>query len=878
MKELSPPGQSTFELTQLPIGYDYLEYQLRKELFLNDAIMAASSNLMVICDHKGRIARYNRACEQLTLYSCGELRGAYIWDAMFATKDTRRARAFFIQAGNPHSTGPRHDQYVSAWVFPDGERRYIKWTLSVFPAQADLDTCAVGIGEDITEQIILEETLRESQAGLNSIMENANGIIYTLSPEGEFMFVSPGWTEILGHDADCVQGQLLEKFVHPDHFSGFRGFLQEITRDGKSQKQVEYLIQHRDGSWRWNSSSGAAVMDKQGRLKCYVGLAVDITERKQAEAALRLSEEKFSKAFRANPDPITLTKMPEGYYVEVNDAWVEATGYQRYEALGFTVMELGIWVTEEDRSNFLRLIEREGSLRSYRTRYCTKPGEIRDFLVSADLIDMGAARYLLCVHTDITEQLRTQEELRLLQERFSMAFNASPSTISISTLEDGRYIDINDSFCQLVGFQREEILGKTSIELGFWVDGEEREQVVRSILHKEAVRDREITFRKKSGELRLGLYSAEQININGQTCLLSIITDITERRQAEDQIRYLSFYDKLTGLYNRAFFEEELRRLDTTRKLPLSIIIGDVNGLKLVNDALGHQQGDGLLKAAAEILLRSCRHEDVVARWGGDEFIVLLPECDSLSAGKVFNRIKQACQYINDLPLQTSMSLGMATKGRPEQNIREVVKEAEDKMYRNKLLESRSARSTFLFSLEKTLWTRSHETREHCQRMQQIARMIGQAVNLPDSEMDNLLLLASLHDIGKIAIPNSILDKSGALSPEEWEVIKKHPETGYRIGLSSPDMAPIAEAILHHHERWDGRGYPLGLRGTDIPLISRIIAIADTYDVMTNGRPYQRSFSPEEVRREIERCAGSQFDPQMVRVIREVLWSGISGQ
>jgi len=183
-----------------------------------------------------------------------------------------------------------------------------------------------------------------------------------------------------------------------------------------------------------------------------------------------------------------------------------------------------------------------------------------------------------------------------------------------------------------------------------------------------------------------------------------------------------------------------------------------------------------------------------------------------------------------------------------------------------------------LFSLEKTLWTRSHETREHCQRMQQIARMIGQAVNLPDSEMDNLLLLASLHDIGKIAIPNSILDKSGALSPEEWEVIKKHPETGYRIGLSSPDMAPIAEAILHHHERWDGRGYPLGLRGTDIPLISRIIAIADTYDVMTNGRPYQRSFSPEEVRREIERCAGSQFDPQMVRVIREVLWSGISGQ
>jgi len=873
MIELSPLWQSAFELANLPIECNYLESQLRKELFLNAAIMAASSNLVVLCDQKGRIERYNQACEQLTLYSCGELRGTYVWDAMFASKDIRRARAFFNQAENKNESLAQ-DQYINGWVFPDGERRYINWTITFFPDQVDFDACAIGIGIDITEQLILEESLRESQAGLSNIFENADGIIYTLSPEGKIMFMSSGWTEMLGHDTSCVEGQPFERFVHPDHVPVYREFLHEIVVAGKSQKQVEYQVQHQDGSWHWNSSSVVAVKDKSGSLKYYVGLAVDITERKQAEAALRLSEEKFSKAFHGNPDPITLTKLSEGYYVEVNDAWVEATGYEKHEAVGQTVMDLGIWVTEEERNNLLRQTENGESLRNHRTRYRIKSGEVRDFVVSADMVDMGEARYLLCVHKDITDQLRTQEELRLLQERFSKAFNASPSTISISTMEDGRYIDVNDSFCHLVGFCREEILGQTSIELGLWVYREEREKVIQSILNKELVRDWEITFRKKSGESRLGLYSVEQININGQLCLLSIITDITERRQAEEQIRYLSFYDKLTGLYNRAFFEEELRRMDTARKLPLSIIIGDVNGLKLVNDALGHQQGDSLLKAAAGILQTYCRHEDVVARWGGDEFIVLLPECDSSSAAKVFNRIKKACQYINDLPLQTSMSLGMATKILPTQNISEVVKEAEDRMYRNKLLESRSARSTFLVSLEQTLWTRSHETREHCQRMQEIAQLIGQAINLPDSDMDNLMLLASLHDIGKIAIPNSILDKTGGLSPEEWEVIKKHPETGYRIGLSSPEMAPIAEAILHHHERWDGTGYPLGLRGTNIPLISRIMAIADTFDVMINGRPYQSAFSQEEVRREIERCAGSQFDPQLVKVTLDVLWPG----
>jgi HD-GYP domain len=194
-------------------------------------------------------------------------------------------------------------------------------------------------------------------------------------------------------------------------------------------------------------------------------------------------------------------------------------------------------------------------------------------------------------------------------------------------------------------------------------------------------------------------------------------------------------------------------------------------------------------------------------------------------------------------------------------------------MYRNKMLENRSARSSFLNSLEQTLWVRSHETQEHTVRLRHLVIALGQFLGLTPDLMNNLTLLAALHDIGKIAIPNNILDKDEPLTPEEWEIMKKHPEIGYRIALANPELAHIAEAILHHHERWDGQGYPLGAKGQEIPLISRILAIADSYDVMISGRPYQPGFSQEEALQEIISCAGTQFDPELTLIFIDLIRS-----
>lgn len=461
-----------------------------------------------------------------------------------------------------------------------------------------------------------------------------------------------------------------------------------------------------------------------------------------------------------------------------------------------------------------------------------------------------------CKHTD--------EALRVSEERFSKAFNGSPIAMSIHILGSGRIIDANESFCRLTGYSRDQALGHTTDELGIWVDHESIELVVRRLYNKERIDGIEINFRNRAGEPRVALFSAEIIDINHAPCILNIIMDITDRKKAEEEIRYLSFHDKLTGLYNRAFFEEELKRIDTDRQLPISLIMGDLNGLKLINDSMGHHEGDKLLIKAGEVLRKSCRREDIVARWGGDEFIILLPGCDREAASRIVEQVNEYCQHDDGFPIDLSISLGLACKTSCSQSMQKIIKEAEDKMYRNKLMETRSNRNTFIRSLEKTLWANSHETREHCLHLQEIALKLAELIELSESETSKLKMLACFHDIGKIAIPGNVLNKPGKYSLEDWDTMKRHPEIGYRIALSSPELAPIAEGILFHHEHWNGNGYPIGLKGDEIPLMSRIIAIADTYSVLVNGRPYQEPISPEAAWKEISRCAGTQFDPELV--------------
>ncbi|RQD73543.1 MAG: diguanylate cyclase [Candidatus Syntrophonatronum acetioxidans] len=299
--------------------------------------------------------------------------------------------------------------------------------------------------------------------------------------------------------------------------------------------------------------------------------------------------------------------------------------------------------------------------------------------------------------------------------------------------------------------------------------------------------------------------------------------------------------------------------------------MADLNGLKLVNDTYGHCVGDDMLKCAADILKKSCRKEDLIGRWGGDEFVILLPQTSRRKAEAVSTRIKERCSKANIRDIPISMAIGIACKEKPGKNLIEILKEAEDSMYKQKLTESRSEKSAMVSTLLKTLEEKSFETKAHTRRMEEVAVQIGERIGLSPSELNRLKLVITLHDIGKTNIPEEILTREGPLTEEEWEIMKKHPETGFKIARATEEFSHVAKEIMAHHERWDGTGYPRGLKGEDIPLLARIIAIANAYEVMTQGRPYKKPLSLEKALDELKKCAGTQFDPELVEVFLEVL-------
>lgn len=351
--------------------------------------------------------------------------------------------------------------------------------------------------------------------------------------------------------------------------------------------------------------------------------------------------------------------------------------------------------------------------------------------------------------------------------------------------------------------------------------------------------------------------------------------DISERRKKEKEIYRMTYIDQVTDIYNRTYFEESKSKYTDQRLYPISVVQGDINGLKFINDAFGHAKGDELLKDAAVVLKKHFRDEDLICRVGGDEFTVIMAGTESSEASRIITSVEDEMESIEktsgEHKFYVSIALGSATSKTRSENLENIIRRADDSMYKKKLLESKSLHSSLLKSIRTTLEEKSHETEAHATRLVGLSNRLGHALGLEKDKLYELELLSNLHDIGKIGIPNQILNKPGPLTEEEWLEMKKHPEIGFRIAQSTAELGGIAQYILCHHERWDGRGYPQGLAGEDIPLLSRIISVVDSFDAMTDNRVYQKGRSKEAALREIEKCSGSQFDPSIAKLFIEIM-------
>jgi len=387
----------------------------------------------------------------------------------------------------------------------------------------------------------------------------------------------------------------------------------------------------------------------------------------------------------------------------------------------------------------------------------------------------------------------------------------------------------------------------------------------------------ELRIRQKNGDIVWISSFAECVSeprAPGVIFLYGGLTDITERKKKEEEIIYLINHDQLTGLYNRRFYEEEFKRLDIEKNLPLTLVMGDVNGLKLVNDSFGHAMGDDLLKKVAEVIKKGCRSNDVAARIGGDEFVIILPKTDAIETEKIMKHIKELLINEKVGVINVSISFGYETMNTMEKSVQDILKNIENHMYRNKLYESASVRSKTIELIMNTLYEKNNREMLHSKRVSEICEAIAASMNFDENNVNQIRIAGLMHDIGKIEIDEKILNKSEKLNKEEWEKMQRHPEIGYRILSSTNEFSVIANNVLEHHEKWDGTGYPRGLKGEEISLQARIITIADAYDAMTGDRTYVKPLSKQEAINEMWRCSGTQFDPSILKTfIEKVLGS-----
>lgn len=336
------------------------------------------------------------------------------------------------------------------------------------------------------------------------------------------------------------------------------------------------------------------------------------------------------------------------------------------------------------------------------------------------------------------------------------------------------------------------------------------------------------------------------------------------------KVEYLSYHDQLTTINNRTFFEEELAKLNNKKYLPLSIVMIDVNGLKLINDAFGHTAGDELLKITSTILKENIRKNDLVARWGGDEFVLLLPNTSTEIAKQRTESILKATKNISFKYGDVSLAMGVATKTEIDQDMFKIFRLAEEIMYQEKNNVASSVRSETINTIINTLFEKSPETKDHSIRVSEYAEAIAQEMKLPENKVNDIKTIGTIHDIGKIVIDSSILEKITPLTKKEREIIYNHSLIGSRMLSSTHEYTRLAPGVLHHHERIDGTGYPNKLKGDQIPLESRIISVADAFDAMISSRPYKKNgLTIDDAIKELIQHSDTQFDKDIALLFIE---------
>lgn len=696
--------------------------------------------------------------------------------------------------------------------------------------------------------------------------------------------VNDTWASLLGYSKEELEPVTIETFKrlsNPEDFERSFSLLRQHFSGELDFYSCDIRMQHKDGHWVWILDRGQVIAwDEQKNPLVMTGTHADISKRIADAQALERSEEENRKIFESMNQGFAYCQIlldengvPNDYRIlRVNQNFEVQTGLVYKDSIGKKITEL----IDEVEPYWFAYNGKVALTGESMTFEAYNAGLGRLFRISSFSPGYG---YFAMIIDDITQQKETEAQLIYEKNLFETTLLSVGDGV-ISTDAEGNVQFMNKVAEMLTGWNAEEARGRRFEEVFRILCGEDRHPcpnpVQQVLVQKQAIELAEDTILiARDGFERYINDSAAPI-MDARMAITGVVLvfrDSTEQRKRQREILSLSFTDPLTTLNNRRYYDQVKQELDSEPYYPLTLVIGDVNGLKLTNDAFGHEAGDELLCKVAEVMRKTCREGDIISRIGGDEFVLLLPQTDALHAQAIVKRLNAALEREHIKGIQVSVSFGYAVKEENDNHFEDTFKMAEDVMYQNKLASSLTFKKQVISSLLERLFSRDSTLQEHSSKVADLASAFARVLGYPEHEIQELRLAGTYHDLGKIAIDPTILAKAEKeMSRSEALELKRHAEIGYNILRSVGEYAPFSEAVLHHHERWDGNGYPQGLKHEGIPEAAQILAIANTYADLIGPRLHGSSVSQEEAIQYLRERKNTMFNPGLVETfITEVL-------